>query len=131
MNKIMHFGHYNHKDNGSFTVVSTVENNFVEYGVAFCSPKDTFCKKTGVKLATDRLVAMNDTGIFKQSGMAIAVDTTHVDVTFAILASIASSNIAPDWARPLVIDELIDYSFKSNDSFYINRQKRRSKLFKK
>jgi hypothetical protein len=127
--KIHHFGQRNHKDTGSFTIVSTVTDNFVEYGVSFCSPKDVFSKKVGASIAKTRLADLIETGKFRMSGTAVVDNTNHVDVTFAVLASIASSNLAPTWAVPLVLDELIDYSFKAADKFYAQRHARRAKHF--
>lgn len=133
--KVCHFGQRTHKESGSFTIATKLHDNdnttIVEYGVAFCSPKDVFCKKVGNKMANDRLTKTDETGVFNYSGLAIAAQTTHVDVVFAVLSSIASMNIMPDWARPLVIDELVHFSILALDQHYDNRKQRRKQVFTK
>lgn len=49
--------HGKNKDNRRFTVVGYCDEaqpNSVKFGVAVCSKKDNFCKKTGRLLATQR-----------------------------------------------------------------------------
>lgn len=117
--KVCHFGQFTHRETGSFTIatrVSMYDDNkvVVEYGVAFCSPKDFFVKKTGNKLATERLVKSSETGVFDYTGIAVAHQAKHIDVVLAVLSGMVSMNIAPDWARPVVINELIRFGCKSS-----------------
>jgi hypothetical protein len=132
--KVCHFGQRQHKQSGSFTIATRLIDNeagtaIVEYGVAFCSPKDTFCKKIGNRMANQRLENTQQTGIFEYSGLAVAPQKTHIDVVFAVLSSIASMNIMPDWARILVLDELIHFGIMAADQHVEHRKQRRKQVF--
>ena len=65
--------------NAYFTVVSRkLDENTVQYQVAYCSPHDTFVKKEGIRIARDSdkvyTVDINDGATFKDINFAIIVD---------------------------------------------------------
>lgn len=62
-----------------FTVVSRkLDENTVQYQVAYCSPHDTFVKKEGIRIARDSdnvyTVDIKDDATFKDINFAIIVD---------------------------------------------------------
>lgn len=132
--KIQHFSTNKHPVNGSLTIATilSAEENVIEYGVAYCSVKDRFVKKTGTELATKRVEAFRETGVYDMSGMAIVPPlATRNEILFAVFSAIAGANQMPAWARPLVIENVIDYSFKANDNHHELSKFRKQLLFKK
>ena len=109
--KIQHFGHNDHQLTGSFTIATVMTDELITYGVAFCSTKDKFVKKIGTELATKRTAESGD-----WSGIAVVPPlATRTEILTAVLAAIVASNQMPDWARPLVLEHLFDYSLVAQD----------------
>ena len=69
-------------------------------GVAYCSPKDQFCKETGRQVATQRLVRQ-DQHSFK--GVRSRSYNTNVH---KVLRSELVNEVCPDFARRAVLDDI-------------------------
>jgi len=112
MNNSLHIRHYRSwgmHEHGVITVVSRREthngHNHFYYGVAYCSPRDQFSRKSGVELATNRL---NNT-IPGYSGMvSVNNSISSGRVSRAILSDIEANGCMPRWAEPVVLELLIN-----------------------
>jgi len=124
--KIQHFGKDVHQELGSFTIATRLtSDNVVEYGVAFCSPKDVFTKKKGNALATERLVSVTDGNVTKMGGVAFVNVPVHADIVFAVLSAIVANNQLPEWARTLVCAYLNQALVQSMELYNETRSRRR------
>ena len=60
---IIYYSHnFNDYQPGGYTLAYILEDGFIRYGTAFCSPRDQYCRRTGRELAEERL-ATNPTSI--------------------------------------------------------------------
>jgi len=106
-------GECNHHD-GVIVIASRVNNEMVEYGVAYCSPKDVYSKETGKIYASNNLVD-------EQNMVALAGKKHHL-INARILADIVANADAPSWAEEKVAWELARHLFFTyNDTFTSER----------
>ncbi len=106
-------GECNHHD-GVIVIASRVNNEMVEYGVAYCSPKDIYSKETGKIYASNNLIDENK--------MVALAGKKHHLINARILADIVANADAPSWAEEKVAWELARHLFFTyNDTFTSER----------
>ena len=99
---------------GTITVASNLVNDRVCYGVSFCSPKDTFKKEQGRKIAFNRLNYFSGDYILLE-----LEEMNHKGIMNAILNTIIDYNEYPDWAEDALLEHISWYSVpKSNKPEY-------------
>ena len=107
MRKIRHFNRFHdHRRHGTITVVSDVvyENDVparIEFGVAYCSPRDVFRKKDGVGLATARL-DQKDENFSEVIPIKSRRPLHYYEAQDLILSHIGNAMNSPRWARKLI-----------------------------
>lgn len=103
--KFVYFGDRSTANNhdGVITVASYVdeEKKHVYYGVAYCSPGDTYDKRKGKWLAYERLCT---------GQRRVGYNTkNHQELTTRILASIFAENSYPSWAKGTIEFQTFDF----------------------
>jgi len=95
---------------GVIVVVSHVNNEMVEYGVAYCSPKDVYDKHHGKFLAYRDMIEENK--------MVVLSGKKHHKINARIFADIVANADCPSWANDKVASELtrhLIYGFELED----------------
>lgn len=91
-----HYGKDRSVNEGVVTVAYDDKRNFVHCGIAWCSPKDNFCKKKGRDKAIGRL---------RSQKHCYSVSTHGQDAESAIVMAINTQEIErPQWAIDLQIE---------------------------
>lgn len=119
-NSITKFHHIynpiNHKTFGSMTILTSIQYNdshptlppfSILYSIAFCSPNDHFNKKIGRNIAIHRV--NNNESQF--TGITNPKTPKHNDIILSILCDLIAYNNYPDWAKKLILNNIITLSF--------------------
>lgn len=107
--KYCHLGDKYTNINGKITIASILTDQGVQYGVAYCSPKDRFKKSLGLTIASNRL----------QSGRCVVnltqEELSHKNIMVAILCDILETYENPDWSYEMIVDHIDWYNGSNSD----------------
>jgi len=95
------------RHSGVIVVASRINNEMVEYGVAYCSPKDVYDKYIGKKIAYRDLV--------EESKMVVLNGKKHHKINARILADVVANADCPSWADKKIAIELVRHLFYAFD----------------
>lgn len=83
--KIQHFRDRTASKGGALTIASQLSTTEVMYGFAFCSPRDNFDRKIGVRLAVSRL---------QTNPLVVPIKMTKMETTKFVLRLLAKRNFS-------------------------------------
>ena len=97
----------NAKDHSGIIIIASTVNEkdcTIDYGVSYCSPKDTYDKQKGRRMAFDRV----------HDNYVVVRRKNHTHILQHILADIISQNEYPEWAEYLIVNNLVYISDHGN-----------------
>lgn len=95
---------------GAVTIAVTHEDDLVNYGVSYCSPKDSFCKNTGRAAAEERMVCLDSGDRSAYSGDFMLSSGTHKELVYQCLLDTLGLEEYPSFARKILCEHLWQYA---------------------
>ena len=97
-------------DLGTITIAYRANKDRTEIGVAFCTPRDQFCRKTGRELAQARLSAVGDANYTYELSVNAS---NYIEVVSSAVAHLILDVDTPQWARG-VLNKLLRNSVRAH-----------------